>query len=118
MGQLHNKAKTELESVWDEMKQISNNVNKSADSIDLLVTIMKEIKSIRKRELEMEYNIKPILEMYKLLAEFSEDEEIPSAEQEIKNNIENEWKNLLKTASDKFDEMRDLQKSKKSDLLS
>lgn len=66
--ELHNKAKTKLETIWDELKQISNNVNKSPDSIDNLVNIMKEIRHIVKMEMEMDDKIKPVLEMYRLLS--------------------------------------------------
>jgi len=61
--ELHNKAKNKLELIWDEMKQISNNVNKNPDNIDSLVCIMKEIKKIVKQEMEMEEKINPVLEM-------------------------------------------------------
>lgn len=97
--ELHNKAKNKIEKISDEMKQIQNNVSKSPDSIDNLVNIMKEIKHIVKQEMDMEERIKPVLEMYKLLSNFSEEEEIPAAEQEIKNNIEKDWKELCHTAS-------------------
>lgn len=115
--ELHNKAKSHLECLADEMKQISNIVNKSPDSIDNLVNIMKEIKKIRKFELDMVDKIRPVLQMYELLDKQPDCEEIPQVEQDVRNNIESEWKKLLKEASEKYDELRDCQSLKKSELI-
>jgi len=61
--ELHLKAKNKIEKIWDEMRQIHTNVTKPPDSIDNLVNIMKEIKTIIKQEMDMEERIKPVLDM-------------------------------------------------------
>lgn len=50
VGDLHSIAKDSLETLYDEIKQTQNKLNREVNSIESLVSVMNEISSIRKEE--------------------------------------------------------------------
>ena len=64
---LHKKAKTHLESLTDDIKQIRLKIEKPVKDIDSLGSVMYALEEIRKKESEIELQFRPVTEMYSLL---------------------------------------------------
>jgi len=64
---LHEQAKTYLETIFEQIKNNSMQIDREADTTETLVSIMSEIKNARNKEYEMKLEIAPIQDMYKLI---------------------------------------------------
>ena len=64
---LHKKAKTMLENLTDDMKQIKLKIEKPAQDIDSLGNVMSALEEIRKKESEIEIQFRPVVDMQDLL---------------------------------------------------
>lgn len=60
---LHKKAKTMLEHLTDDMKQIKLKIEKPAQDIDSLGNVMSALEEIRKKESEIEIQFRPVVDM-------------------------------------------------------
>lgn len=90
---LHKRAKTRLENVIDDMKQIKVKIDKEADGIDSLGQVMQALEEIRKRESETEETFRPVAEMYQLLEKYFDS--VIGDESDSYSQLESSWKQLV-----------------------
>jgi len=64
---LHKKAKTLLENLTDEIKQIKLKIDKPVKDIDSLGGVMQALEEIRQKQSEIALQFKPINDMYSLI---------------------------------------------------
>ena len=64
---LHKKAKTLLENLTDEIKQIKLKIDKPTKDIDSLGGVMQALEEIRQKQSEIALQFKPINDMYALI---------------------------------------------------
>jgi dynein heavy chain len=64
---LHKKASTMIESLQDDMKHIKLKIEKPAQDIDSLGSVMQALEEIRTKESEIEIEFRPVIDMYRLL---------------------------------------------------
>jgi dynein heavy chain len=117
VSELWSIAKDTLETLFDEIKQIQNRLGREYNTIESLVSIMKEINVIRDNEWSMDLKIDPVLKMYIVLDNYKKYIEITTAEVDKRNNIKSEWAMLLETSNNKFSELRSIQDDIKSKLF-
>lgn len=87
---LHKKAKTLLEHLTDEIKQIRLKIDKPAKDIDSLGNVMHALEEIRKKESEIELQFRPVTEMYTLLENYLP-EVMEKEEMDSKSILEKDW---------------------------
>lgn len=87
---LHKKAKTLLEHLTDEIKQIRLKIEKPAKDIDSLGSVMHALEEIRKKESEIELQFRPVTEMYALLETYLP-EVMEKEEMDAKSILEKDW---------------------------
>jgi dynein heavy chain len=91
---LHKKAKTLLENLTDEIKQIKLKIEKPANDIDSLGGVMEALEEIRKKQSEIALQFKPINDMYALIdtyfSNIMDKDEIDS-----KTAMQNNWETLV-----------------------
>lgn len=91
---LHKRAKTLLENLTDEIKQIRLKIEKPAVDIDSLGGVMSALEEIRKKQSEIELEFKPINDMYALIdtyfSNIMDKDEIDS-----KTAMQQNWENLV-----------------------
>ena len=64
---LHKRAKSLMEQLTDNIKQIKLKIEKPAKDIDSVGNVMHALEEIRKKQAEMEIQFRPVIEMYSLL---------------------------------------------------
>jgi len=87
---LHKKAKTLLEHLTDDIKQIRLKIDKPAKDIDSLGNVMHALEEIRKKESEIELQFRPVSEMYALLETYLP-EVMEKEEMDAKSILEKDW---------------------------
>lgn len=91
---LHKKAKTHLESLTDDIKQIRLKIEKPVKDIDSLGSVMYALEEIRKKESEIELQFRPVTEMYALLETY-----IPTVmvneESDVSSILDKDWAKLV-----------------------
>jgi dynein heavy chain len=112
---LNKKAKRGLEGLMDELKQIQLKIDKPAQSIDSLGSVMSALEEIRRKQSSFSIEIRPITEMYDLLtAQFGEF--LNQDEHEAKDALDKKWAYLRSRADNVRDEMHD-QKARFKNVL-
>ena len=87
---LHKKAKTLLEHLTDDIKQIRIKIEKPAKDIDSLGSVMHALEEIRRKESEIELQFRPVTEMYALLNTYLPDV-MEKEEMDAKSILEKDW---------------------------
>lgn len=91
---MHKRAKTLLENLTDEIKQIKLKIEKPAVDIDSLGGVMSALEEIRKKQSVIAAEFKPINDMYALIdtyfSNIMEKDEIDS-----KTAMQNNWEHLV-----------------------
>jgi dynein heavy chain len=91
---LHKKAKTLLENLTDEIKQIKLKIDKPVKDIDSLGGVMQALEEIRQKQSEIALQFKPINDMYSLIDNYfsniMDKDEIDS-----KTAMQNNWETLV-----------------------
>ena len=64
---IHKKAKTLLEQLTDEIKQIRLKIEKPVKEIDSLGSVMQALEEIRKKQSNIAFQFKPVTDMYALI---------------------------------------------------
>lgn len=114
---LHKKAKTLLESLTDEIKQITLKIDKKVqiNEVDSLGSVMLALEEIRKKQSDIALQFKPVTDMYNLLekhfSEMMEKEEMDS-----KSILQKKWVSLLSKAEIKRNELQNMQSQYKCTL--
>ena len=91
---LHKKAKSLLEHLTDDIKQIRLKIEKPAKDIDSLGSVMFALEEIRKKESEIELQFRPVSEMYTLLETYLP-EIMEKEEMDAKSILEKDWTQLV-----------------------
>lgn len=91
---LHKKAKTLLEHLTDDIKQIRLKIDKPAKDIDSLGSVMHALEEIRKKESEIELQFRPVNEMYVMLNLYLPDV-MEKEESDATQGIEKDWTLLV-----------------------
>jgi len=94
---LHKKAKTELEHLTDDIKQIKLKIEKPAKDIDSLGSVMKALEEIRRKESEIEIQFRPVIEMYSLLETYLP-EVMEKDEIDASSILDKDWSQLVNQA--------------------
>ena len=95
--ELHKKAKSSLDHLTDEIKQLKLKLEKPAKDIDALGSIMSALEEIRKKESDIDQQFRPVTEMYNLL-EIHLSNVMDKEEMDAKSILEKRWKELLTLA--------------------
>ena len=64
---IHKKAKTLLEQLTDEIKQIRLKIEKPVKEIDSLGSVMQALEEIRTKQSNIAFQFKPVTDMYSLI---------------------------------------------------
>ena len=91
---LHKKAKTHLESLTDDIKQIRLKIEKPVKDIDSLGSVMYALEEIRKKESEIELQFRPVTEMYALLETYLP-EVMVNEESDVSSILDKDWAKLV-----------------------
>lgn len=114
---LHKKAKTLLEHLTDDIKQIRLKIEKPAKDIDSLGSVMHALEEIRKKESEIELQFRPVTEMYALLETYLP-EVMEKEEMDAKSILEKDWTQLVQFAETIRNELQGQQAEFKKSLIS
>lgn len=91
---LFKKAKSLLEHLQDDIKQIRLRIEKPAKDIDSLGNVMHALEEIRKKESDIELQFRPVAEMYSLLDRVLPDI-MATEEKDVQNTLKKEWVQLV-----------------------
>jgi dynein heavy chain, axonemal len=114
--ELHKKAKSSLDHLTDDIKQLKFKVEKEAKDIDTLGNVMSALEEIRKRESDIDLQFRPVTEMYNLL-ELHLSNVMDKEEMDAKSLLENGWKKLVQIAESKRNELHSQQAGFKKTLI-
>ena len=93
------KANYQLETLFDDIKQFRTRLKKEVKDIDSLGDVMRTLEDIRKKESQIEMELRPVNEMYDLL-----DLYLPNTldvqDREERDFLKKTWKKLLQEADD------------------
>jgi dynein heavy chain len=95
--ELHKKAKSSLDHLYDDIKQLKFKLQKPAQDIDTLGNIMHALEEIRKKESDIDLQFRPVTEMYNLL-ELNLTNAMDKDEVDTKSILEKKWKELVQLA--------------------
>lgn len=113
---LHMQAKTDLDNLVSYMSETTKKLQREIKDLEDLRFIMTTLKQIREKESEIDLDINPVEEMYRLLARYdvrgiSKDEVDAVAE------LRYRWKNLVALANETNEKISQLQGGFKRDLI-
>ena len=113
---LHKKAKTLLENLTDEIKQIKLKIEKPVKDIDSLGGVMSALEEIRKKQSDIALQFKPINDMYALIdtyfSNIMEKDEIDS-----KTTMQKDWEVLVVKSEQTRNELQGQQAEYKMTLI-
>jgi dynein heavy chain, axonemal len=95
---LHKRAKTMLENLTDDIKQIRLKIEKPVKDIDSLGNVMYALEEIRQKQSEIEIQFRPVVEMYSLLETYIP-EVMEKEEMDPSVILEKDWGNLVSQAN-------------------
>jgi len=113
---LHKRAKTMLEHLTDDIKQIKLKIEKPAKEIDSLGNVMHALEEIRKKESEIEIQFRPVVEMYSLLETYLP-EVMEKEEMDASSILEKDWGQLVQQAVSIRNELQGQQAEFKKTLI-
>jgi len=91
---LHKRAKTMMEHMNDQIKQISLKIEKPSKDIDSLGGVMSALAEIRSRQSEIEIEFRPVIEMCNLLEQYIP-EVMEKEEMDPTQILEKDWGSLV-----------------------
>ena len=94
---IHKKAKTLLEQLTDEIKQIRLKIEKPVKEIDSLGSVMQALEEIRKKQSNIAFQFKPLTDMYALIEQQLADV-MDRDELDAKKVLEKDWDDLVANA--------------------
>jgi len=113
---LHKRAKTLLEHLTDDIKQIKLKIDKPAKDIDSLGNVMYALEEIRKKESEIEIQFRPVVDMQNLL-----DQYLPELREkddlDASQILDKEWGQLVDQAVEIRNSLQHQQAEFKKDLI-
>lgn len=113
---LHKRAKTLLEELTDNIKQIKLKIEKPAKDIDSLGNVMHALEEIRKKDSEIEIQFRPVIDMYALLDTYIP-EIMEKEEMDPQTILEKDWGQLVQQAVSIRNELQGQQANFKKSLI-
>lgn len=113
---LHKKAKTLLEHLTDDIKQIRLKIEKPVKDIDSLGSVMYALEEIRKKESEIELQFRPVTEMYRIL-ELYLPELMDKEESDVSSILDKDWAQLVAYAETVRNQLQGQQAEFKKSLI-
>jgi len=96
---LHKRAKSMMEELTDNIKQIKLKIEKPAKDIDSLGNVMHALEEIRNKQSEIEIQFRPVIEMCNLLETYlPEIMDNDKEEMEPSQILDKDWGNLVSQA--------------------
>ena len=92
--ELHKKAKSSLDNQTDEIKQLRLKLQKPAQGIDTLGSIMSALEEIKINNSDIDLQFKPVTEMNNLL-ETHQTQAMDKDEGDAQNALEKKWTELV-----------------------
>jgi hypothetical protein len=93
------KAQTNMDKLAEEIKHIKLKIEKPAKDIDSLGNVMFALDEIRKKQSIIDIEFRPVLEMYSLLENYLDDEQINKEGSKDPNTIiGRDWEDLVSQA--------------------
>ena len=114
--ELHKKAKSSLDHLTDDIKQLKFKLQKDATDIDTLGNIMYALEEIRKKESDIDLQFRPVTEMYNLL-EIHLSNVMDKEEMDAKSILEKRWKELVQLAETTRNKLQTKQSKFKKTLI-
>eukprot|EP00918_Siedleckia_nematoides_P048531 GHVU01106391.1.p2 GENE.GHVU01106391.1~~GHVU01106391.1.p2 ORF type:complete len:295 (-),score=74.23 GHVU01106391.1:1686-2570(-) len=117
---LHASAKSELEELSEQIKQTKKKLAREVTDIDVLRSIVDTLKDIRRKESEIELELEPIFEKYRILDTYLPRSVnlIDKDEQDQRTMLRSTWQKLVEQAEAQQDALSTKQDEYKKDLLS
>jgi dynein heavy chain len=94
---LHKKASTMIESLQDDMKHIKLKIEKPAQDIDSLGSVMHALEEIRRKQADIEIEFRPVIEMCNLLETYLP-EVMEKEEMDPSTILDKDWGALVQSA--------------------
>jgi dynein heavy chain len=113
---LHKRARTKLDNIFEYISQTTNKLGKEVTGIDTLRYIMTTLKEVRQKEGEIELELKPLLEMYDIL-DFYLPNGMEKDEQDHRHILRSKWKSLVQLSEQRQNELLTTQNQYKLDLI-
>lgn len=114
--ELHKKAKFLLDNLTDEIKQLKLKLQKPAQDIDTLKSIMSALEEIRRKNSDIDLQFRPVTEMYNLL-EIHLTQAMDKDEGDAQNALEKKWAELLQIAETTRNSLQGQQSKFKQTLI-
>lgn len=93
------KAQTNIDNLTEEIKHIRLKIEKPAKDVDSLGNVMYALEEIRKKQSTIEIEFRPVIEMYNLLENYLDDEDINKEGNKDPSQIINkDWDELVQQA--------------------
>lgn len=90
------KAQTNIDNLTEEIKHIRLKIEKEADNIDSLGNVMSALEEIRKKQSTIEIEFRPVIEMYNLLENYLDEEDInKEGNKDPSQIIDKDWNELV-----------------------
>jgi dynein heavy chain len=116
LRELHKKAKSSLDHLTDDIKQLRLKLEKPATDIDTLGHVMGALEEIRKKESDIEMQFHPVTEMYNLL-ELHLSSIMEKEEMDTKSVLTKSWKELVKLSESTRNNLQGQQSKFKKELI-
>lgn len=113
---LHKKAKTLLEHLTDDIKQIRLKIEKPVKDIDSLGSVMQALEEIRKKESEIELQFRPVTDMYAILDHYLP-ELMDKEESDVSSILDKDWAQLVAYAETVRNQLQGQQAEFKKSLI-
>ena len=92
--ELHKKAKSSLDTLTEEIKQLKLKLQKTAQDIDSLCSIISALEEIRINNSDIDLQFRPVTEMYNLL-ETHQTQAMDKDERDSQNALKKKWTELV-----------------------
>jgi len=113
---LHKQAKNLLSNLADDIKQIRLKIDKEVKDIDSLGSVMLALEEIRKKQSNINFQFKPVSDMYALIENTLEGH-LDRDELDQKKDLQKEWDDLVIKAFTVRDKLHDNQAEFKKQLV-
>lgn len=114
---LHIKAKEQLEALTEFIRMTNGKVSREVTDLDSLCSLMALLVEVRSRESSMDFEIRPIMNMYRMLEAYLPAGFMEKEETDKKTVLVTNWKKLLKLSETRTEELSRTQIKHKRDLL-
>jgi dynein heavy chain len=114
---LHVQAKEKLELLTEFIRMTNGKVSREVTDLDSLCQLMDLLVEVRGRESSMDFEIRPIMDMYRMLESYLPDGFMEKEETDKKTVLVSNWKKLLKLSETRTEELSRTQTGYKRTLL-